>query len=216
MSPPPAIVYLLDDEIGIVNALTRLLRTEGWEVRGFTTPGAFLAAFRPEETNCLVLDVAMPGVGGLDFQRQLAHAGILVPIVFLTGRGDIPTSVRALRAGAVDVLTKPVDAAALIRAVRTALQRAADGRALIAETAVLGARLASLTPREREVLHHVVAGKPNKQIASELGTGEQNVKVHRGRVMAKMGVSSVADLVRAAEKLGRDSGPAFGRADVKP
>ncbi len=201
MKPPAPVVYLLDDDPGMIRALTRLLQSAGFVVRGFTAPADLLAAFRPAEVSCLVLDVAMPGSGGLEFQEQLTHAGLLVPIVFLTGRGDIPTSVRAMKAGASDFLTKPVQDAELLRAVRAALLRAAERREQIAETAELAARLARLTPREREVLVHVVAGKLNKQIAADLGTGEQNIKVHRGRVMAKMGVASVADLVRVADKL---------------
>ena len=144
----------------------------------------------------------MPELDGMDLQRHLAGAGILLPIVFLTGKGDIPTSVRAIKAGAVDFLTKPVNDADLLRAVRAALEQAASQKAAHAMTAALAARFASLTPREREVMTHVVAGKLNKQSAADLGTSEQTVKVHRGRVMEKMGVEWLADLVRAAERLG--------------
>ncbi len=180
MSNPNGVVYLLDDEPGMVKAVTRLLRARGFEVQGFTTPASFLDAYRPGSDSCLILDVAMPE--------------------FLTGRGDIPMSVRAMKAGAVDFLTKPVKDIDLLRAVRAALVRAAEQH----EIAVISGRLSRLTPREREVMKHVIAGKLNKQIAFDLGTGEQNIKIHRGRVMHKMGIESVADLVRIAEKLGID------------
>lgn len=199
---PPGTVYLLDDEPEMVKALTRLLRAKRFEVRGFTSVSGFLEAFRPEDKACLVLDVAMPELDGLELQRRLTHRGILIPIIFLTGHGDIPTSVRAVKAGATDFLTKPVDAAKLIPAVRAALQMAETRRQQIAETAALAARLATLTPREREVMGHVVAGQLNKHIAADLGTGEQNIKLHRAHIMQKMGVLSLADLVRAAERLG--------------
>jgi len=193
-------VYLLDDEPGMVKAVTRLLRARGFEVQGFTTPSSFLDAYRPGSDSCLVLDVAMPELDGLHLQRRLTHDGILLPIVFLTAHGDIPMSVRAMKAGAVDFLTKPVKDTDLLRAVRAALVRAAEQH----EIAVISARLSHLTRREREVMKHVIAGKLNKQIAFDLGTGEQNIKIHRGRVMHKMGIASVADLVRIAEKLGID------------
>jgi FixJ family two-component response regulator len=202
MSIPGGIVYLLDDEPEMVKALTRLLRANRFEVRGFTSVRAFLEACRPEETACLVLDVAMPELDGLELQRRLTHEGILLPIIFVTGHGDIPMSVHAIKAGATDFLTKPVDAAALVRAVRAALELAESRRQENAEAAALATRLASLTPREREVMEHVVAGRLNKQIAADLGTGESNIKLHRAHIMRKMGVESLADLVRAAEWLG--------------
>ena len=202
MSTPRGIVYVLDDEPEMVKALSRLLRAKGFEVVGFTSVQAFLGACRLEHNACLVLDVAMPELDGLELQRRLTHQGILLPIIFLTGHGDIPMSVRAIKAGATDFLTKPVDATALVRAVRAALQLAEIRRHEITETAALAARFARLTPREREVMEHVVAGQLNKQIAADLGTGEQNIKVHRAHIMDKMGVESLADLVRAAERLG--------------
>ena len=202
MSFPGGIVYLLDDEPEMVKALTRLLRAKRFEVRGFTSVRAFLEACRPKETACLVLDVAMPELDGLELQRRLTHEGILLPIIFVTGHGDIPMSVHAIKAGATDFLTKPVDAAALVRAVCAALELAESRRRENAEAAALATRLASLTPREREVMEHVVAGRLNKQIAADLGTGESNIKLHRAHVMRKMGVESLADLVRAAEWLG--------------
>jgi FixJ family two-component response regulator len=202
MSTSGGIVYVLDDEPEMVKALTRLLRAKRFEALGFTSVRAFLEAYRPEHSACLVLDVAMPELDGLELQRHLTHQGILIPIIFVTGHGDIPTSVRAIKAGATDFLTKPVDAAALVQAVRAALQLAETRRREASETAEFAARLASLTPRQREVMKHVVAGQLNKQIAFDLGTGEQNIKLHRAQIMKKMGVESLADLVRVAERLG--------------
>lgn len=199
---PTPTVYVLDDEPDMVKALTRLLRAKRFVVRGFTSAQAFLEAFQPQETACLVLDVAMPELNGLELQRRLTYRGFFTPIVFLTGHGDIPMSVRAIKAGATDFLTKPVNAAALVAAVRSALQVAEIRRQRFAETEMWKARLASLTPREREVMEHVVAGQLNKQIAADLGTGEQNIKLHRAHIMQKMRVESLADLVRAAERLG--------------
>lgn len=195
-------VYLVDDEPGMVKSLTRLLKAEGFTVHGFTSANEFLESYRAEELSCLVLDVAMPELNGLELQQRLTQAGILLPIVFLTGRGDIPMSVQAIKAGAVDFLTKPVNDADLLSAVRAAMQRAGEQRDLIAEVASLQQRYSLLTPRQREVMEHVVAGRLNKQIAADLGTGEQTIKVHRAQVMQKMNVESVADLVRAAERLG--------------
>lgn len=202
MSAPQEIVYVLDDETEMVKALTRLLRADGFEVLGFTSVRAFLEACRPADCACLVLDVAMPELDGLELQRRLTRHGILIPIIFLTGHGDIPMSVRAIKAGAVDFLTKPVEDATLVQAVRAALRVAATRRQSSAQSAELAGRLASLTPREREVMEHVVAGQLNKQIAADLGTGEKNIKLHRAHIMRKMGVGSLADLVRAAVRLG--------------
>jgi len=195
-------VYLLDDEPEMLKALTRLLRAQGLQVRGFASARDFLAREAHQGPACLVLDVAMPGLDGLQVQELLNQRGVELPIIFLTGHGDIPMSVRAMKAGAEDFLTKPVNAADLLRAIRSALRRASDQHALNEELASLRGRLSSLTPREREVLAHVIAGKKNKQIARDLCTGEQNIKVHRGRLMHKMGASSVAELVRVAERLG--------------
>lgn len=196
------IVYLLDDEPEMLKALTRLLRAQGFQVRAFVSAREFLASERPEGVACLVLDVAMPEIDGLQVQEQLRRTGAELPVVFLTGHGDISMSVRAMKGGAENFLTKPVNAAELLPAIRAALKRAADQQAESRELAALSQRLARLTPREREVLAHVIAGKMNKAIATDLGTGEQNVKVHRGRLMRKMGVRSVAELVRVAERLG--------------
>ena len=202
MSIPGGIVYVLDDEPEMVKALTRLLRARRFEVRGYTSVQDFLKSCRPEDTACLVLDVAMPELDGLQLQQHLTRQGIIIPIIFLTGHGDIPTSVRAIKAGATDFLTKPVDAALLVGAVRAALRIAESRRQAAAETEAWKARVASLTPRQREVMEHIVAGQLNKQIAFDLGTGEQNIKVHRAQIMRKMGVDSLAELVRIAERLG--------------
>jgi len=202
MSMHRGTVYVLDDEPEMVTALARLLRGKGFAVRGYTSGRAFLEAFRWESDACLVLDVAMPELDGLELQQRLTHKGTPIPIVFLTGHGDIPMSVRAIKAGATEFLTKPVEAHTLVQAVLDALQVAAERRKVAEETADLKARLESLTPRQREVMEHIVAGQLNKQIAFDLGTGEQNIKLHRAQIMKKMGVDSLADLVRAAEHLG--------------
>ncbi len=194
VSTPTGTVYVLDDEPEMVKAISRLLQPS-FTVRGFTSVRTFLDAWRPEELACLVLDVAMPELDGLELQQRLNQSGTRIPIIFLTGHGDIPMSVRAVKAGATDFLTKPVEAAVLERAVGAALQTAHANAELIA-------RAARLTPRERQVMLQVVAGKLNKQIAAELGTGEHNIKLHRAHVMKKMGVASLADLVRAAQRLG--------------
>ena len=201
MNATAGTVFLVDDEPGMLKALKRLLEAEGFTVRAFTSAKSFLESYQPEDLSCLVLDVAMPELDGLELQHRLTQSGVLLPIVFLTGHGDIPMSVRAIRAGALDFLTKPVKDVDLLLAVRAALQRAAEQRESIAETALLRQRFSSLTPREREVMAHVVAGELNKQVADALGIGEHTVKVHRARVMEKMGVKSLADLVRDAQRL---------------
>lgn len=202
MSGTSGIVYVLDDEPEMVKALTRLLRARRFDVRGFTSVKDFLGACRPEDPACLVLDVAMPELDGLELQRQLTRQGNFLPIVFLTAHGDIPMSVRAIKAGATDFLTKPVDACQLIPAVSAALHAAVSRWQSASQTKAWVDREATLTPREREVLRHVVAGELNKQIAFALGTGEQNIKQHRAHIMKKLGAESVADLVRIAERLG--------------
>lgn len=196
------VVYVLDDEPEMVKALTRLLRARGFRVCGFTSALEFLAHERQPGQGCLLVDVAMPEMDGMQLQERLRRGGDDIPIIFLTGHGDIPMSVRAIKAGAEDFLTKPVNAADLQRTLQRALERAAALQAERDELTVLRERLASLTPREREVLVHVVAGKMNKQIAMDLGTGEQNIKVHRGRMMRKMEARSMVELVRMAERLG--------------
>lgn len=196
------VIGLVDDEPGLLKALKRLLGAEGFEVVPFASAEAFLRDGSVEAVDCLVLDVSMPGLSGLDLQERLGRAGARVPIVFLTGRGDIPMSVRAIKAGAVDFLTKPVCDAELLTAVRAAMAEAQRRRREDRELAELRERWGSLTPREAEVARHVIAGKPNKQIAAGLGTSEQTIKVHRMRITEKLGVSSVAELVRAAGRMG--------------
>ena len=199
--PAEGTVFLLDDEPGMLKALTRLLKAEGFALRAFTSAKAFLEAYQPQSVGCLVLDVAMPEIDGLELQRRLTRSGALLPIVFLTGHGDIPMSVQAIKAGAEDFLSKPVKDADLLRAVRAALHRSAEQHKLTAEAVLLHQRHSTLTAREREVMAHIVAGEQNKVAAAQLGVGEHTVKVHRARVMQKMGVESLADLVRVAERL---------------
>jgi FixJ family two-component response regulator len=195
-------IFLVDDDAGVLKALSRLLRARGYEVQSFASPQAFLAVHDVSIPGCAVLDVSMPGLDGLELQRVLTAGGSRRPVIFLTGKGDIPTSVRAMRAGAIDFLTKPVSDADLATAIARAERDDASARHLNAERESINARFAVLTPREREVMTHVIAGRLNKQIAGDLGTVEKTIKVHRGRVMEKMGVHSVADLVRLAEKVG--------------
>jgi len=195
-------IGLVDDELGMLKALKRLLNAEGFHVRTFASANEFLERSDSEHVDCLVLDVTMPGLSGLELQEHLNRAGPRLPIVFLTGQGDIPMSVRAMKAGAVNFLTKPVDEAELLAAVRAALAQAARQQTERTALASERSRLETLTPRELEVLGHVIAGKLNKQIAADLGTSEQTIKVHRMRITAKMEMASVAELVRAAERLG--------------
>lgn len=199
-------VFLVDDDAGVLNAVGRLLRARGYEVRPFASPQAFLASHDASIPGCAVFDVSMPGLDGLALQQALSAGGSQRPVIFLTGRGDIPTSVRAMRAGAIDFLTKPVNDTDLLAAIARAEEQDTDIRSENTSLSLIQARLAMLTPREHEVMTHVVAGKLNKQIAGDLGTVEKTVKVHRGRVMLKLGVRSVADLVRLAEKAGITGG----------
>ncbi len=193
-------VYLVDDEPGMLKALTRLLQAEDFTVQAFTSVSAFLAAYRPGGAACLVLDVALPEMDGPSLQRRLAEGGDPLPIVFLTGHGDIAMAVRAMKSGAIDFLTKPVEDNILLRTVREALRVARHRLGNESAQADLHARLATLTTRERQVLDRVVAGKLNKQAAAELGVSLQTIKIHRMRMMEKMGFASVADLVRAVER----------------
>ncbi|MBZ5597038.1 MAG: response regulator transcription factor [Acidobacteriia bacterium] len=202
MSEPHSIVFVIDDDASIRDALRSLIRSVGLRVELFGSVQQFLQQKRPEVPSCLVLDIRLPGTGGLDFQRQLADANIHIPIIFITGHGDIPMSVRAMKAGAVEFLTKPFRDQDLLDAIQFALERDHVRRLQEAEIATLRERFESLTPREREVLALVVSGRPNKQIAAEIGTSETTAKVHRGQLMRKMGADSLADLVRMAEKIG--------------
>ena len=200
MNLPPPTVFLVDDEALVRKAVGRLLRAVGFEVAAFASPGEFLVAHDPAAPGCLVLDMAMPGLNGLELQQALAARGSTLPIIFLTGRADVPMCAQAMKRGAADFLTKPVNDTDLLAAIRRALEHDRHARETRAELDNIRARIASLTPREREVLKHVVAGQLNKQIASNLGTVENTIKVHRGRVMEKMRVASVAELVRLVER----------------
>ena len=195
-------VYVVDDDPGVLKALTRLLESAGYTVVLFASPQAFLDGHDPALPGCLILDVAMPGIDGLELQQRLAKDGSCRAIVFITGAGDIPKSVQAMKAGAVDFLTKPCNDVQLLEAVDIALGKDREARQANNELKRTQRRLSSLTAREREVFEHVVSGQINKAIASDLGTVEKTVKVHRARVMRKMGAGSLADLVRMAEKMG--------------
>jgi len=201
MSEPPSVVFVVDDDASIRDALKSLIRSVGLKVEAFGSPREFLQGKRPDAPSCLVLDVRLPGESGLDLQRELAEANIHIPIIFITGHGDIPMSVRAMKAGAVEFLTKPFRDQDLLDAIQVALERDRARRQRQAETAMLRERFESLTPREREVLPLVVSGLLNKQ-AAEVGMTEATVKVHRGQLMNKMGADSLPDLVRMAGKLG--------------
>jgi FixJ family two-component response regulator len=195
-------VYLVDDDAGVLKALSRLLRAKGYDVRPYSSPQVFLEEHDVALPGCAVLDVSMPGLDGLELQRALTVTnGFHRPVVFVTGKGDIPTSVRAMKAGAIDFLTKPVKDVDLFEAVSRAETRDAEMRRLHSELESMRAKVDTLTPREREVLTHVVAGRLNKQIAGDLGTVEKTIKVHRSRMMGKLGIRTMADLVRMAEKL---------------
>jgi FixJ family two-component response regulator len=195
MPEPNPVVFLLDDEQAVVVALARMLQISGFTVRPYTSAAAFLETHDAETPGCLVADVRMPDMNGLELQRTLLERGIDRAIVFVTGQGDIPTTVQAMKAGAVTFLSKPVQRAELVAAVREALLRDAIGRAQHREREDLVRRLASLTPRERQVLDLVATGMLNKQIAAELGAAEKTIKVHRGRIMEKMQVRTATALV---------------------
>jgi len=200
MTEPKPTVFVVDDEAAVRKALSRLLRSAEIEAVVFASAADFLAAHDSDVVGCLLLDVAMPDLSGPELQQTLTARGSMLPIIFLSGRADVPISVQAMKAGATDFLTKPVQDEVLLTAVRAALEKDRADRIARAELADIAARLATLTRREREVLEHVVSGQLNKQIAGDLGTVEQTIKVHRARVMEKMKVQSLAELVRLVER----------------
>jgi len=194
-------VFVVDDDPSFRRAIKRLVESVRLQVETFESAHAFLRSNRPDTPSCLVLDIRLPGISGLDFQRELAEANIHIPIIFITGHGDIPMTVRAMKAGAVEFLTKPFRDQDLLDAIQVALDRDRAKRQQEREIATLRNRLEFLTPREREVLPLVVSGLLNKQIAGKIGTSETTVKVHRSQLMRKMGAGSLAELVRLAQRI---------------
>jgi RNA polymerase sigma factor (sigma-70 family) len=203
MNKPGPIVFVVDDDPSVRRSIKRLIQSIGLQVELFMSAPEFLSSRRPDVPSCLVLDIRLPEVSGLDFQRQLAEANIQVPIVFITAHADIPMTVRAMKAGAVEFLTKPFRDQELLDAIHTAIEKDRGRLQRAAEVSGLRERFESLSPREREVVVLVVSGMLNKQIAAQIGTTENTVKVHRSRAMEKMNASSLADLVRMLERLKR-------------
>jgi FixJ family two-component response regulator len=201
MAEPTGIVFVVEDDASVRKALGSLVRLAGLTVQTFSLAQEFLAFPRPDVPSCLVLDVQLPGISGLDLQQELAKADVQIPIIFLTGHGDIPMTVQAMKAGALEFLTKPFDTEDLLEAIREAIKRDRMARRERANMRTLYDRYNSLTPREQEVMKWVVGGLLNKQIAGELGISEIMIKVHRGRLMHKMQAESLVDLVRMSEKL---------------
>lgn len=202
MTAAEAVVFVVDDDVGTRESLKNLIRSVGLRAETFASAQDFLRSTRPDAPSCLVLDVRLPGLSGLDLQKRMAEVELEIPIVFISGHGDIPMSVRAMKAGAVEFLTKPFREQELLDAIQQALERDRNAREQRAEIAELRSRYRLLTPREREVMALVVTGLLNKQIAGELGTSEASVKVHRQHVMAKMRAGSLAALVRMADRVG--------------
>jgi FixJ family two-component response regulator len=202
LSEERAVVFVVDDDPSMQRSLDSLLRSVGLDVRLFSSAHEFMRADRPDAPGCLVLDVRLPGMSGLTFQEELSKAGVALPIIFLTGHGDVPMTARAMKAGAAEFLTKPFDEQVLLDAIHAAIERDRGRRRDEASLAELKVRYGALTERERQVMKLVVAGRVNKQIAAELGLSLVTVKVHRGQVMRKMLARSVPDLVRMADRLG--------------
>lgn len=205
--PPQLVVFIVDDDVSMREALTDLFRSMKFDAEAFDSATAFLEKANLNRPGCLLLDVRLPGISGLDFQMQLERVGNRMPIIFMTGFGDIPMSVRAMKAGAVDFLTKPFKEQDILDAVAAAMERDASRRRESAQNEAVSSLAEQLTPREREVMSAVVRGLMNKQIAYELGISEVTVKLHRGNVMRKMEARSVADLVRKAELIGEKMRP---------
>ena len=202
MTSPDPTIFLVDDDAAVLKGSRRLLTAAGFNVETFDSADAFLQHHDPAASGCLILDMAMPGLNGLELQRALNERQSFLPIIFLTGRVDVPMSVQAMKDGALDLLLKPVDESDLLAAIERALARDRELRESNEQTADVEERIATLTPRERQVLAHVVEGRLNKQIAGDLGTVEKTIKVHRARMMEKMRVRSVAELVRLMERAG--------------
>ena len=202
MSESQAVVFVIDDDESMRRSLATLLRSVGLDARVFSSPQEFTRAERPDAAGCLVLDVRLPGLSGLAFQEQLAKDGIALPIIFISGHGDVPMTVRAMKAGAVEFLTKPFDDQVLLDAINGAIDRDRGRRRHALQLAELQARYRELTERERQIFKLVIDGRLNKQIAAELGLSVVTVKVHRGQVMRKMEAKAVVDLVRMADQLG--------------
>jgi FixJ family two-component response regulator len=202
MNEPDGVVFVVDDDASLRESLKDLIHSVGLRVETFASAQDFLRTNRPDVPGCLVLDVRLRGLSGLSLQKRMAEGSVEIPIIFITGHADIPMTVQAMKAGAVEFLTKPFRDQDLLDAIQQALERDRNARARRAEIASLLRRYRSLTPREQEVMTLVVAGLLNKQIAGDLGTSEASVKVHRQHVMEKIGAASVAELVRAADKLG--------------
>jgi FixJ family two-component response regulator len=198
---PEAVIAIVDDDPSVQRGLQRLIRSAGWKAETFASAQEFLARSRPASPNCVLLDLQLPGLSGLDLQKRMAEVGLETPIVFLTGHGDIPASVQAMKAGAVQFLTKPVDEQELLRAIEEAVERDRHTRQQQVEMNELRGRYESLTAREQEVMQQVISGMLNKQIAAELNITEDTVKFHRGHIMRKMRADSLADLVRMAKNL---------------
>jgi FixJ family two-component response regulator len=202
MPDVPAVVFVIDDDPSMRGALEDLVGSVGLQVRPFASPQDFLQSKRPDAPGCLVLDVRLPGMSGLAFQKELVRLGVALPVIFITGHGDIPMSVRAMKAGAVEFLTKPFHDQELLDAIHTAIERDKERRREAVVVAELQERYTTLTERERQIMTFVVVGRANKQIAAELSLSEMTVKVHRGQVMRKMRAGSLPELVRMADRLG--------------